>query len=236
MYLTTAALNRIDLDLDLNSAAAAKGAFKALRPEDFKRSAAVARYLEAVTEVVEEFDEPGLGSRYVALVRRFVARYNLPYTLCDEPFVLRPRLPCALDAAYRDLEKTAAADPHLGEALDAFGKAWAEFFEAERPSDLKSAIDKASKLAEAFVGKRLGKSDALGTMVDELRKAGAFPHGTIGAAVKNIYGFCSNYPHIRHAGNPNSVLRALEARDVTFVSLVLIAFAGYAAKPPDQAG
>src|SRR4051794_4174868 len=158
-YLTTPALNRIDLDLDLNSAEAAKGAFKALRPEDFKSSAAVARYLEAAVGVIEEFDEPGLGMRYIALVRRFVARYNLPYTMCDQPFALRPRLPCALDAAYRELEQAAAADPHLGEALDAFGKAWAEFFEAERPSDLKSAIDKASKLAEAFVGKRLGKSD-----------------------------------------------------------------------------
>jgi hypothetical protein len=50
----------------------------------------------------------------------------------------------------------------------------------------------------------------------------------------NLYGFCSNYPGIRHAGNPAGVLRELATRDVTLASLLLLSFSGYLSPIMDE--
>jgi len=233
IYLTDVALNRMDVDLDLSSSAVARFAFKNLRSGDFKSSRALARFFEAGAAVVDDFDDLRLSARYIALLRRFISRYNLPYSMRETPLVLRLRLSCTAERIYAALERAAESDDHLAEALDAFGRAWGEFSDADPPNDLKATIEKASKLAEAFAAKQVGAPGTLGDLTDRLKHARAFPHATLGEAVKRLYGFCSNYPHIRHAGNPAGVLRALESRDVVFVSLVLVAFAAYANGWPD---
>ncbi|MBK9137428.1 MAG: hypothetical protein IPM17_01465 [Verrucomicrobia bacterium] len=48
------------------------------------------------------------------------------------------------------------------------------------------------------------------------------------------YGFCSDYPNIRHAGNPKGVLRPLAARDATGLSVLLLAFSGYLSPNVDE--
>ena len=42
-----------------------------------------------------------------------------------------------------------------------------------------------------------------------------------------LYKFCSDYPGIRHAGDPVGVRRDLATRDVTLASLLLVTFSGY---------
>jgi hypothetical protein len=54
-----------------------------------------------------------------------------------------------------------------------------------------------------------------------------WPHGAIKASLKNLYGFASNYPSIRHAGNPASALRAIEMRDMVAMSILLAGFTPY---------
>ena len=46
-------------------------------------------------------------------------------------------------------------------------------------------------------------------------------------ALKKLYGFCSDYPGIRHPGNPAAKLRELEYRDAILISLLLLSFSGY---------
>jgi hypothetical protein len=46
-------------------------------------------------------------------------------------------------------------------------------------------------------------------------------------ALKCLYKFCSDYPGIRHAGDPNGVRRNLATRDATLASLLLVSFSGY---------
>jgi hypothetical protein len=229
VYLTTAALNRMDLNEDLSSVRAASRVFKSLKSPDFRNCRAPRQYLEAVVEVLEEFDDAAsMKQRYIDLAARFVRRYNLAYRLGRNPFRLTPLLPDCVRGVYAALEERAADDEHLAEALDGFAFAWAEMVEAEGDVDLKAPLARATILAEAFVAAQLGEPDDLGRMVDRMRHQGAFPHAALAAAIRNVYGFCSDYPHIRHGNNPNGKLRELEPRDAMLASLVLIAFTSYA--------
>ena len=56
-----------------------------------------------------------------------------------------------------------------------------------------------------------------------------WPHVTVREAMKKLYGFASNYPGIRHAGNPASALRDIEMRDMVAVTVLLAGFAPYLA-------
>jgi hypothetical protein len=47
------------------------------------------------------------------------------------------------------------------------------------------------------------------------------------SSLKSLYGFCSDYPGIRHAGNPASRIRDLETKDGILICLLLFAFSGY---------
>jgi hypothetical protein len=53
------------------------------------------------------------------------------------------------------------------------------------------------------------------------------PLDTPEEAVKKIYGFCSDYPGIRHSGNPGGQLRELEVKDSIIVPLMLLTASGY---------
>ena len=45
--------------------------------------------------------------------------------------------------------------------------------------------------------------------------------------MKNLYGFASDYPGIRHGGTPANALRAIEMRDLIAMSILLAGFTPY---------
>lgn len=49
----------------------------------------------------------------------------------------------------------------------------------------------------------------------------------IKAALKNLYGFASDYPGIRHGGNAAGALRAVDMRDLVAMSILLAGFTPY---------
>ncbi len=61
-----------------------------------------------------------------------------------------------------------------------------------------------------------------------------WPHSAVQAALTKLYGFCSDYPGIRHAGNPDGVRRELNTKDVTLASLLLLSFSGYLSQRIDE--
>jgi len=61
-----------------------------------------------------------------------------------------------------------------------------------------------------------------------------WPHERMKEALQKLYSFCSDYPNIRHAGNPGGVLRPLAARDATGLSVLLLAFSGYLSPHLDE--
>lgn len=228
IYLVSQALRDLDIDLDLSSPIHARSAIRRLRESDFKSDFAVARLFENASNVVEEFDPAILNNKYRILLHGFISRYNLGWTVVDQPLRLRPWLPASFESTYRVLKQVATDNAHLGEALEAFERAWADHAEAGSASDMKTVIDKAAKLAEAFVGQKLGRYESLGVLADVMKTNKSVPHATIADMIKRLYGFCSDYPHIRHGGNPAGKIRDLQSRDALLASLVLIAFTSYA--------
>ena len=227
VYLTPDALHAIDRDQALSSPDAAKGALRRVRPRSFKDSAAVAAFFAVADEVAGEFDDATLNDDYRQRLARFVARYNLPYTLDHPPLRLRPRFPSAMEDGYRVLERLAAADEHRAAALDGFVRNWTRFVEANEDGHLESTAASVERLAEAYLGQHLGTSGSLGKLIKVYQKKEKFPHRAFGDAVEQLFGFCSNYPNIRHAGNPGSKARDLERRDVALVCFVVFSLLGY---------
>jgi hypothetical protein len=74
------------------------------------------------------------------------------------------------------------------------------------PHDLRICIGSASNYAEGLASATFGTpGKTLGFICDHLTD---WPHDKVKEALKNLYHFCSDYPGIRHGGNPASAKRA----------------------------
>jgi hypothetical protein len=72
------------------------------------------------------------------------------------------------------------------------------------------------------------------TLGARCNQVGDWPHEQVKEALQKLYKFCSDYPGIRHAGNPAGVLRNLATRDMTLASLLLLSFSGYLSPTLDE--
>jgi len=89
---------------------------------------------------------------------------------------------------------------------------------------LRVSIARASNYLEGVASATRGAAGTLGSLCDQLTD---WPHDKIKEAVKNLYGFCSDYPGIRHAGNPRNQRRPLDRRDSVSINVSLLALALY---------
>lgn len=90
---------------------------------------------------------------------------------------------------------------------------------------MKTSILKATMLVEALASAVPGaRGHTLGDLCNSIQ---CWPHSAIKEAVKRIYGFCSDYPGIRHNILNDSPIRALEMRDSIIVPMLLFTAAGY---------
>lgn len=199
-------------------------AFRAVKTRDFKDEAAMVELFEDVHDVLQEFDVDGLVRSYVELVESFLAKFNLRYRLVH-PFALRVQLPWLYADIYTELCRLNERDPHLNELMEDFEDAFDGFIRNKKRRDLTTSIAKASNYAEGIAATMSGtNSGSLGKMLDSLN---VWPHKAVQDSIDKLYGFCSDYPGIRHAGNRNGRLRKLNAKDTLLVSALLMAFSGY---------
>ena len=90
---------------------------------------------------------------------------------------------------------------------------------------IKTCIQKQVNLLEAVGGAACG---ATGTTLGAIgNRVGTWPHDKLKEAMKNLYGFTSDYPGIRHGGRPVSALRAVDMRDMVAISILLTGFTPY---------
>jgi hypothetical protein len=90
---------------------------------------------------------------------------------------------------------------------------------------IKTCIQKQVNLVEAIGRSFPGVTGTtLGKICDQV---GTWPHEKLKAAMKNLYGFASDYPGIRHGGTPASALRAVDMRDMVAMSILLTGFTPY---------
>jgi hypothetical protein len=210
-------------DEAVNDEALATEAFAHIKGSDFKSESVLVSFIEDTLEQIRDFDIEGYADLYKSLIQNFLAKYNLRYRIVA-PFQLRLMLPGTFASLYADLERINTSNAHLARLMEGFERSFAHFARTRHINDLQTCISRASMYAEGIAGSTLGKRGSLGDLADRLT---SFPHSTIKLALKNLYGFCSDYPEIRHAGNPDGVLRELETRDALLVCLLLVVFSGY---------
>ena len=204
--------------------------FLALKGTDFASESAIVLFLEEVNKVITDYEITGYEDFYRRLLRDFLHKFNLRYRL-DDPFTLRFLLPGSFTNLYAELHRLNVDNGHLAGLLTDFEKAFDRYARTQDPTDLKTCIGNASKYVEGLAGATCGKSGSLGDLCKEIKD---WPHSAVQAALTKLYGFCSDYPGIRHAGNPAGVRRDLNARDVTLASLLLLSFSGYLSQNIDE--
>ena len=116
-------------------------------------------------------------------------------------------------------------NPHITSLLREFNDSLAALSRSQTSAELKSFIQRACNQAEGLARSIPGiHGTTLGDICSELK---IWPHSAVKSALSNLYGFCSDYPGIRHAGNPKGQHRELELRDSVLISLLLLAFSAY---------
>jgi hypothetical protein len=213
-----------------NDPAQARAGFLAFKGTDFASESAIVESLEAAHEVIADYELPGYEELFKRLLRGFLGKYNLRYRL-DEPFVLRFLLPGSFTNLYAELHRLNASNPHLASLLSDFEHAFNQYARSQADPDLRNCISTASKYAEGLAGLTCGVPGTLGDLCKHIRD---WPHATVKESLSKLYGFCSNYPNIRHAGNQQGVLRALAPRDATSLSVLLLTFSGYLSPQLDE--
>lgn len=218
------------LDVILNDDAKSRASFLALKGTDFASESTIVEFLESSHEVIADYDLPGYEDFFKRLLRDFLRKYNLRYRL-DEPFIIRFLLPGSFSNLYAELHRLNAANPHLASLLTDFEHAFDIYVRSQNASDLRRCIATASNYAEGLASATHGQPGTLGAVCNQLTD---WPHERMKEALQKLYGFCSDYPNIRHAGNPGSVLRPLGPRDATGLSVLLLAFSGYLSPHLDE--
>ncbi len=197
--------------------------FKGLQAKHFRGELAILRFLEQVYFTLKEYDINEVTAEYKKLINVFVAKYNLRYSL-QEPFRFRFRIHGTFADLYTQLQEINEENSHLKELMTDFEESYSAFVLSQSNKDLKTCIAKASNYAEGVASFSLNRNETLGKACEALS---IWPHAAIKDSIKNLYKFCSDYPSLRHSGNPSSKIRDLESKDTMLVSLLLISFSGY---------
>lgn len=213
-----------------NDGIKAHDAFYALNGSDFTSEIAVMDFLEKAYEVIADYDVAGYAEFFKLLLRAFIRKYNLRYRL-DDPFKLRILLPGSFSNLYSELQRLNTSNGHLHSLLQDFEHAFDRYARSQNAADLKTCIAKASNYAEGLASSTHGNPGTLGALCNHI---GDWPHDKVKESLQNLYKFCSDYPGIRHAGNPNGTRRDLSAKDSTLICLLLLGFTGYLSPNIDE--
>ena len=124
-----------------------------------------------------------------------------------------------------EVELQISGDPHLLELHRNAEEAFEDLSLNARPVDIKNCISRVCTFVEGLAARRPEvTANTLGAAANQLT---FWPHATIRNVLSSLYGFCSDYPAIRHAGNPEGRLRELELGDALIISTAILVFTGY---------
>jgi hypothetical protein len=208
----------------VNNPEMALSAFQLIQGKQFRDEMAVVQFLERAHGLLTDFGSRILIRRYSEYASKFLRKYNLRYETA-EPFALRVRLPALYADIYEHLRQVNMANAHLTQLMTDFEISFSDFVRTRAQRDLRTSLARASNYAEGIASVALNTpGGTLGHMCNQLA---VWPHIAIRDAVKNLYQFCSDYPAIRHAGNPNNRIRDLEVKDTIIISALFFAASGY---------
>jgi len=185
---------------------------------------AVVEFLERAHGVAVDLGGDPLANRYFLLVEKFLGKYSLRYDL-RRPFTLHPTLPGIFAKLLTELKQYTSDDDHLHQLMQEFEDSLRDLRGDHAAGRIKTCIQKQFNLLEG-IGQQFPGVTAQ-SLGDICGQVDSWPHATLKEAAKKLYGFRSNYPGLGHAGNPNSVMREIEMRDLVAVSVLLAGFSPY---------
>jgi len=214
----------------LSDREAARLQFERLEATDFVSETRLVFFLEAASEVMREQGGDALAGKYFSLTSRFIERHSLRYEL-RPPFLLHPTLPGMFASLFAELREVTYRDDLLRPLMQDFEEAIRDIRADRTSGRIKTCMQKQFNLVEALAARCPNVTAAtLGDMCDQV---GTWPHATMREVAKKLYGFASNYPGIRHAGNPASSLREIDTRDLVALAVVLAGLTPYLAHEVD---
>jgi hypothetical protein len=197
-------------------------------PPSFLEERHILHFLEELHGLISDYGK-ALAVSYCALLDRFKEKYGLAYEI-RMPFEIRPLISAEFSRMYQALRaEKGRVNGDLLELLSSFEHSYGAYVRNGHNEDLKHAIDRAFCFLEGSIGEKINKrGKTLSDLAKECERTGLLPHkGSLANSLNNLYGFPSNYPHLRHAGQPRSKLRDLEKHDCIALSLMALLWAGY---------
>jgi hypothetical protein len=199
-------------------------AFESTDAEDLAGERALVGFLESAHDVLEDLGGDELTNRYFRLLAAFIEKFSLRYDL-RRPCVLCPTLPGVFSSLMRDLRALTSLDSHLDTLMKDFENAIRDLRQDCTESRIKTSIQKQVNLLEAIGRAYPGvTATTLGKICDQI---GTWPHERLKTSMKELYGFASDYPGIRHGGTPANALRTVDMRDMVAMSILLVGFIPY---------
>jgi hypothetical protein len=204
--------------------------FETASAADFSGERALVSFFEAVDSSLEELVGDELSNFYFNLLAAFIDKFSLRYDL-RRPCTLCPTLPGVFASLVRDLRTLASQDAHLDALMKEFENAVRDLRHDCSDGRIKTCIQKQVNLLEAIGRTAPGVTGTtLGAICNQV---GTWPHDKLKEAMKDLYGFASDYPGIRHGGTPANALRAVDMRDMVAMSVLLVGFTPYLAAQLD---
>ncbi len=201
-----------------------RAAFEGTRATDLAGERAVLTFLEAAHPALDDLGGDELSNRYFNVLAAFIDKFNLRYDL-RRPCIFCPTLPGLFASLVRDLRALTSQDPHLDALTKEFENAVRDLGHDSSDGRIKTCIQKQVNLVEAIGRGYPGVTGkTLGAICDQV---GTWPHEKLKAAMKDLYGFASDYPGIRHGGTPANALRPMDMRDMVAMSILLTGFTPY---------
>ncbi len=192
----------------------------------FASERSLVRFIEEAHNILDDLGGNELTNPYFGLLNNFIDKYSLGYSL-RRPCALSPTLPGMFADLAAALKKLSSGDAHLASLHHAHQEAIRDLRFGATEERIKTCISRQINLMEAVAATADEVTKlTLGDMCDQLQ---SWPHATIRESLKKLYGFASNYPGIRHAGNPDGKLRDVGVRDMAALSIVLTGYAVYLA-------
>lgn len=199
-------------------------AFEGSGDTRFASEKALVRFFEAAHEILDDLKGDELANQYYVLLADFIEKYSLGYSL-RRPCALSPTLSGMFADVTEALKRHASSDEHLAALYRAHEEAVRDLRFGGTEERIKICISRQFMLLEGIASKTDGvTAQTLGEMCSQLR---SWPHATIRESLKRLYGFASDYPGIRHAGNPAGRLRGIETRDLAALSILLMGYLPY---------
>jgi hypothetical protein len=204
--------------------AQSREAFMKTSASDLAGERALVDFFEAAHPALDELVGDELSNRYFNLLTGFIDKFSLRYDL-RRPCSLCPTVTGMFASLVRDLRVLTSEDEHLDALMKDYENAVRDLRHDCSDGRIKTCILKQLNLLEGIARTVHGVTETeLSGMCNQV---GTWPHGAIKASLKNLYGFASDYPGIRHGGNPAGAIRAIEMRDMVAVSILLAGFTPY---------